>query len=155
MESNCSRLYFKCGIVFFKIEKILWLFFVCVGIHVFFISHQNFQNKLGHTYGKSLFRLKLCLHYTYSLKFCLQKRLDHVQNMIILEKQLYKMCPYCDIDYNIIVSSDRHLFCCIFDKSEGKFFTILNRKNHSQYEKIHAAQKNINIIVFCKAQHYT
>ena len=52
------------------------------------------------------------------------------------------MCPYCDIDYNIIVSSDRHLFCCIFDKSEGKFFAILNRKNHSQYEKIHAAQKN-------------
>ena len=37
---------------------------------------------------------------------------------------------------------ERHLFGCIFDESEGKCFAILNRKNHSQYGKIHAAQKN-------------
>ena len=30
----------------------------------------------------------------------------------------------------------------IFDESEGKFFAILNRKNYSQYGKIHATQKN-------------
>ena len=57
------------------------------------------------------------------------------------------MCCCCDIEYNIIghlASSERHLFCCIFDESERKCFTILNRKNHnhSQYGKIHATQKN-------------
>ena len=36
--------------------------------HVFFISNQNFKNRLGHAYGNSLFRLKVCLHYVYSLK---------------------------------------------------------------------------------------
>ena len=38
--------------------------------------------------------------------------------------------------------SEHHLFCCIFDESEGKRLAILNRKNNSQYEKIHATQKN-------------
>ena len=37
---------------------------------LFFLSNQNFKNRLGHTYGKSLFRLKVCLHYAYSLNFC-------------------------------------------------------------------------------------
>ena len=47
-------------------------------------------------------------------------------------------------DYNIIshlASSEHHLFCSIFDESEGKCFAILNTKNHSQYRKIHATQK--------------
>ena len=35
-------------------------------IHVFFISNRNFENRLGHAYGKSLFRLKVCLHFAYS-----------------------------------------------------------------------------------------
>ena len=35
-----------------------------------FISNWNFENRLGHAYGKSLFWLKVCLHYAYSLKFC-------------------------------------------------------------------------------------
>ena len=52
------------------------------------------------------------------------------------------MCCCCDTDYNIIrhlaYYSERHLFCCIFDKSDGKCFAILN----SQYGKIHATQKN-------------
>ena len=46
----------------------------------------------------------------------------------------------CDTDYNIIghlASSERHLFCFIYEESEGKCFAILNRKNHSQYGKIH------------------
>ena len=36
----------------------------------FLISNRNFENRLGHAYRKSLFRLKVCLHYAYSLKFC-------------------------------------------------------------------------------------
>ena len=117
-------------------------------IHVFFISNQNFENRLGHANGKSLFRLSmlaLCLFIKILLGVCLRKRLDQARNMIILEKLLYKMCCCCDTDYNIIghlASSERHLFCCIFDESEGKCFAIINRKNHSQYGKIHATQKN-------------
>ena len=41
-----------------------------------------------------------------------------------------------------LASSEHHLFCCIFDESEGTCFAILNRKNHSQHGKIHATQKN-------------
>ena len=55
------------------------------------------------------------------------------------------MCCCCETDYNIIghlASSERHSFGCIFDKSEGKCFAIRNTKNHSQYGKIHATQKN-------------
>ena len=55
------------------------------------------------------------------------------------------MCRCCDTGYNIIghlASSERHLYCCIFDESERKCFAILNSKNHSQYGKIHATQKN-------------
>ena len=56
------------------------------------------------------------------------------------------MCCRYDTDYNIIIghltSSERHLFCCIFDESERKCFAILNRKNYSQYGKIHATPKN-------------
>ena len=36
-----------------------------------FISNQNFDNRLRYAYGKSLFRLKVCLHYAYSLKLFL------------------------------------------------------------------------------------
>ena len=36
----------------------------------FFIRNQNFENRLAQAYGKSLFNLKVCLHYAYSLKFC-------------------------------------------------------------------------------------
>ena len=74
----------------------------------------------------------------------LTKRLGQTRNMIILEKLLYKMCCCCDTDYIIghLASSECHLFCGIFDKLEGKWFAILNRKNYSQYEKINATQKN-------------
>ena len=87
----------------------------------------------------------LCIFIKILLGVWSRKRLDHAWNMIILEKLLYKICCYCDTDYNIIghlASSEHHLFCCIFDESEGKCFAILNRKNHSQYGKIHATQKN-------------
>ena len=89
--------------------------------------------------------LALCLFIKILLAVCLRKRLDHARDMIMLEKLLYKMFCCCDTVYNIIghlASSERHLFCCIFDKSEGKYFAILNRKNLSQYGKIHIAQKN-------------
>ena len=78
--------------------------------------------------------LALCLFIKILLGVCLRKRLDQAQ-----------MCCCCDTDYNIIghlASSERHLFCYIFDESEGKCFAILNRKNHGQYGKIHATQKN-------------
>ena len=55
------------------------------------------------------------------------------------------MCCCCNADYNIIghlASSKHHLFYCIFDESEGTWLAILNRKNHNQYEKTHATQKN-------------
>ena len=74
-----------------------------------------------------------------------KKTYDQARNMIILEILLYKMGCCCDTDYNIIghlASSERHLFCCIFDESEKKCFAILNGKNHNQYRKIHATQKN-------------
>ena len=79
------------------------------------------------------------------LGVCLRKRPDQAQNKVILEKLLCKMYFCCDTDYNItghLASSERHLFYCIFDESEGKCFAILNRKNHNQYGKIHAIQKN-------------
>ena len=49
-----------------------------------------------------------------------------------------------DADYNMIdlpASSERHIFCCIFDESEGKCFAILNKKNYTHYGKINATQK--------------
>ena len=75
--------------------------------------------------------LALCLFIKILLGVCLRKTLDQARNMIIIEKLLHKMCCCCDTDYNIIghlASSERHLFCCIFDESEGKCFAILNRK---------------------------
>ena len=56
-----------------------------------------------------------------------------------------EMCCCCDTDGNIIghlASSEDHLFCFIFDESEGKCFAKLNGKYHSQYGKIHATRKN-------------
>ena len=66
------------------------------------------------------------------------------------------MCCCCNTDYNIIghlASSERHLFCCIFDESEGKCFAILNRKIIVRMEKFMLSRKIVNIIVFCKAHH--
>ena len=143
MESNSWRLYFECGIVYVKIKKHIWSLFFCVGIHVvFFYKQSNFWKQAGACLWRKLVQAQTMLaYYACSLKFCLQKRLGQAQNTIIFEK-LYKMCSCCDTDYKIIISSDPHLFCCIFDKSEGKCFAILNRKNHSHYGKIHATQKN-------------
>ena len=107
-------------------------------LHAFFISNQNFEKRLGHAYDKSLSRVKVCLHYAYSLKF--YQVYAYEKDMIRLE-----MCCCCDIDYNIIghlASSEPHLFCYIFDKSEWKYFAILNKKKHSQYGKIDVTQKN-------------
>ena len=111
------------------------------------------QSKFGKQVGACLWEklvqaqsmLALCLFSKILLGVCLRKRLDQARNMIILEKLLYKICCCCDTDYNVIgylASSERHLFCCIFDESQGKCFAILNRKNHSQYGKIHATQEN-------------
>ena len=89
--------------------------------------------------------LPLCLFIKLLPGLCSQKRLDQSRNMIILEKLKYKMSCCCDTDCNIIdhlASSERHLFCCILDESEGRRFAMLNRKNHSRYGKIHATQKN-------------
>ena len=86
--------------------------------------------------------LALCLFIKILLGVCLGKRLDQARNMLI-EKKIYTNLY---TDYNIIghlASSERHLFCCIFDESEGKCFAILNKVNHSQYGKIHATQKNV------------
>ena len=72
--------------------------------------------------------LALCLFIKILLGVSLRKRLDQAGNMSILEKLLYKMCCCCDTDYNIIshlASSERHLFCCIFDESEEKCLAIL------------------------------
>ena len=113
----------------------------------------NKQSKFGKQAGACLWKklvqaqsmLTLCLFIKILLDVCLQKRLDQARNHIILEKLLYKMCCCCDTGHNIIghlASSEPYLFCCIFDKSEGKCFAILDRKNHSQYGKIHAIQKN-------------
>ena len=68
-------------------------------------------------------------------------RLAKTQQLEI-EKDLIRleMCCCCDTDYKIIghlASLERHI-----DESEGKCFAIRNRKNHSQYRKIHATQKN-------------
>ena len=114
-----------------------------------FISNQNFDNRLRYSYGKSLFRLKVCLHYAYSLKLFLVYAYE--KDLIMLG-----MCCCCDTDYNIIghlASSERHLFCCIFDESEGKCFVILNRKYIVSMEKFMLPGNMLNIIVFCKAQH--
>ena len=91
------------------------------------------------------------------LGVCVRKRLDQARNMIILEKLLYKMCCCCDTDYDIIghrASSERHLFCCIFDESEGKYvLQYLTEKIIVSMEKFMLPRKMLKIIVFCKAQH--
>ena len=125
----------------------------------FFYKQSKFWKQAGACLWKKLVQaqsiLALCLFIKILLGVCLRKRLDQARNMIILEKLLYKMCCCCDTDYNIIghlASSERHLFCCIFDESEGKCFAILNRKNHSM-EKFMLVRKMLNIIVSYKAQH--
>ena len=118
--------------------------------YMFFLYKQSkFRKQAGTCLWKKLAHsqsmIALCLFIKILLGVCLRKRLDQAWNMIILEKLLYKMGCCCDTDYNIIgqlASSERHLFCCIFDESERKCFAILNRKSHSQYGKIHATQKN-------------
>ena len=118
-------------------------------LHVFFYKQSKFWKQARAWLWKKLVQaqsmLALCLFIKILLDVCLWKRLDQARNMIILEKLLYKMCCCCDTDYNIIghlASSERHLFCCIFDKSGRKCFAILHRKNHIQYGKIHVTQKN-------------
>ena len=115
----------------------------------FFCKQLKFLKYAGTCLWKKLVQaqsmLALCLFIKILLGVCLRKRLDQAWNMIILEKLLYKMCCCCGTDYNIIghlAPSERHLFCCIFGESERKCFAILNRKNHSQYWKIHPTQKN-------------
>ena len=39
--------------------------YICL-LHVFFISNQNFENRLGYAFEKSLLRLKVCLQYAFS-----------------------------------------------------------------------------------------
>ena len=125
----------------------------------FFYKQSKFRKQAGVCLWKKLVQaqsmLALCLFIKILLGVCLRKRLDQAQNMIILEKLLYKMCCCCDTtDYNIIghlASSEHHLFCCILDKSEGKCFAILNRKNHSM-ENFMLPRKMLNITVFCKLQ---
>ena len=49
------------------------------------------------------------------------------------------MCFCCDTDYNIIdhlPSSKGHLFCWIYDESEGKYFAIVNVKRRYANKKI-------------------
>ena len=56
-DTECSKKYLRLNPILFE-------------VHVFlFISNRNFENRLGDAYGKSLFSLKVCLHYAYSLKF--------------------------------------------------------------------------------------
>ena len=61
----------------------------------------------------------LCLFIKILLAVCLQKGLDQARNMVI-EKKIYTNL--------YTASSERHLFCFIFDKSEESCFAILNRK---------------------------
>ena len=95
--------------------------------------------------------IPLCLFITILLGACLQKRLYQAQNMFIEKKLLNKKfltrkkCEFCLKNYytkcvavemqqtiiGYLASSECHLFCCIFDKSEGKCFAILYRKNHA------------------------
>ena len=118
-------------------------------LHILFYKQSKFQKQAGACLWKKLVQaqsmLALCLIIKILLGVCFRKRLDQARNMITLEKLLYKMCCCCHTNYNIIgylAASERHLFCCIFVESERKCFAILSRKNHSQYEKIHATQKN-------------
>ena len=114
----------------------------------FFYKQSKFRKQARACLWKNLIQaqsmLALCLFIKILLGVCLRKRLDQARNMIILEKLLYKMCCWCDTTCNII----GHLFWAPFillhfyDESEVKCFAILNTKNHSQYGKIHATQKN-------------
>ena len=131
-----------------KLNKSLYTFIYHTLLHVFF-KQTKFRKQAGACSWEKLVQAQSMLALSLFIKIlpgvCLQKRLDQARNMIILEKVLYKMCCCCYTDYNVIghlASSGRHLFCCIFDESETKCFAILNRKNHSQYGKIHATQKN-------------
>ena len=53
---------------------------------------------------------------------------EHKKYKGAVRKRVEMCCRY-DTDYNIIIghltSSERHLFCCIFDESERKCFAIL------------------------------
>ena len=66
------------------------------------------------------------------------------------------MCCCCDTDYHVIghlASSERHLFYCIFDKSEGNVLQYLTEKTIVSMEKFMLPRKVPNIIIFFKAQH--
>ena len=121
----------------------------CPNKYFFIYKQLKFRKQAGACLWKKLVQaqsmLALCLFIKILLGVCLRKRLDQAQNMIILEKLLYEICCCCDRDYNIIghlASSEYYLSCSIFDESERIFFAILNRKNHCQYGKINATQKN-------------
>ena len=62
------------------------------------------------------------------------------------------MCCCCDTD---IIGHHlyRHLFCCIFDESDGKVLQYLTEKLIVNMEKFMLPRKMLNIIVFCKTQH--
>ena len=129
-----------------KISRVVETLCPCM---FFFNKQSKFWKRAGAWLWKNLAQAQsmfaLCLFIKILLGVCLRKRLDQAWNMITLEKLLYKMCCCFDTDYNIIghlASDERHLFCCIFGESEGKWFAILSRKNHNQYGKIHATQKN-------------
>ena len=69
-RGNSWTNFFTCSFLSSTFVRQLWTPKCLQVTYFFLISNQNFENRLGHAYGKSLFRLKVCLHYTYSLKFC-------------------------------------------------------------------------------------
>ena len=82
---------------------------------MFFYKQAKFRKQAGAYLSKKLVQAKLvlvlCLFIKILLEVCLRKGLDQGQNLIILEKLLYKMYCCCETNYNIIgqlASSERH-----------------------------------------------
>ena len=98
--------------------------FIC---YVFFYNKLKFQKQAGACLWKKLVQaesmLALYLFIKILLRACLRKRLDQAW-IWLYSKNYYKKCAAVVTQTKCNRPPGLNLFCCIFDESEGKCFTI-------------------------------
>ena len=117
----------------------------------FFLSNRNFENRLGHAYGKSFFRLKVCLHYACSLKFarCMPKKKTWSGSK-------YEFCLENYYTKCAVVVTQTIIFASFLTNQKENVLQYLTQKIIVSMEKFMLPRKMLNILVFCKthnAQH--
>ena len=116
---------------------------------MFFYKQLKFRKQAGTCLWKKFVQaqsmLALCLSIKILLGICLRKRLDQVQNMIILGKLLYKICFCCEVS--------AIYFAAFLKNQKENVLQYLTVKIIVSMEKFMPPRTMLNIIVFCKAQH--